>query len=288
MGTDLYQFAVVGGDLRQWYLADRLAERGYRVLTYDLCKEEKIPRAKTASSVKELTNAADVLIYPIPFLKQKGVSGIEISKRKEVLLNLREGQFFFAGGIPKQLYLDMEAKGVHVFDLMDDKSLSVKNSVATAEGMIAEAIIRSSRNLRESRCMILGYGTCGRMLGSYLKGIGCEVRVLEKSREACACAKADGMQIIDAGALDRELEQMDIIFNTVPQVILTAERLAYVQKGAWILDIASGAGGVDYTAARRAGVQAVQLPGLPGKYAPCSSAEIIADTVLWKLRESVA
>lgn len=238
--------------------------------------------------MKELTNAADVLIYPIPFLKQKGVSGIEISKRKEVLLNLREGQFFFAGGIPKQLYRDMEAKGVHVFDLMDDKSLSVKNSVATAEGMIAEAIIRSSRNLRESRCMILGYGTCGRMLGSYLKGIGCEVRVLEKSREACACAKADGMQIIDVGALDRELEQMDIIFNTVPQVILTAERLAYVQKGAWILDIDSGAGGVDYTAARRTGVQAVQLPGLPGKYAPCSSAEIIADTVLWKLRESVA
>ena len=98
MGTDLYQFAVVGGDLRQWYLADRLAERGYRVLTYDLCKEEKIPRAKAASSVKELTNAADVLIYPIPFLKQKGVSGIEISKRKEFLLNLREGQFFFQGG----------------------------------------------------------------------------------------------------------------------------------------------------------------------------------------------
>lgn len=154
--------------------------------------------------------------------------------------------------------------------------------------MIAEAIIRSSRNLRESRCMILGYGTCGRMLGSYLKGIGCEVGILEKSREACACAKADGMQIIDAGTLERELEQMDIIFNTVPQVILTAERLAYVQKGAWILDIASGAGGVDYTAARRTGVQAVQLPGLPGKYAPCSSAEIIADTVLWKLRESVA
>ena len=182
----------------------------------------------------------------------------------------------------------MEAKGVHVFDLMDDKSLSVKNSAATAEGMIAEAIIRSSRNLRESRCMILGYGTCGRMLGSYLKGIGCEVGILEKSREACACAKADGMQIIDAGTLERELEQMDIIFNTVPQVILTAERLAYVQKGAWILDIASGAGGVDYTAARRTGVQAVQLPGLPGKYAPCSSAEIIVDTVLWKLRESVA
>ena len=109
-----------------------------------------------------------------------------------------------------------------------------KNSVATAEGMIAEAIIRSSRNLRESRCMILGYGTCGRMLGSYLKGIGCEVGILEKSREACACAKADGMQIIDAGTLERELEQMDIIFNTVPQVILTAERLAYVQK--WGVD----------------------------------------------------
>ena len=41
MRTDLYQFAVVGGDLRQWYLADILASKGHGVLAYGLCKDEK-------------------------------------------------------------------------------------------------------------------------------------------------------------------------------------------------------------------------------------------------------
>ncbi len=67
---------------------------------------------------------------------------------------------------------------------MEDRCLAVENSIATAEGMIAEAMIRSPKNLRGSRCLILGYGTCGRMLGSYLKGIGCEVGVVEKSRDS--------------------------------------------------------------------------------------------------------
>lgn len=52
-----------------------------------------------------------------------------------------------------------------------------------------------------------------------------------------------------------------------------------MRKSAWILDIASGDGGVDYAAARKMGVQAVKLPGLPGKYAPYTSARIIADTI---------
>ena len=61
-----------------------------------------------------------------------------------------------------------------------------------------------------------------------------------------------------------------------------------MRQSAWILDLASGAGGVDYAAARKMGVQAVKLPGLPGKYAPYTSAQIIADTIFQKLRESVA
>ncbi len=287
MGINLYQFAVAGGDLRQWYLAKKLAERGYQVLTYDLCKDAEIPSASKVFSVRELVKEADVLIYPIPFLKSKGVFGMERSEGKVVLQNLRRGQFFFAGYIPKLIYQEMESKGVHVFDLMNDKSLSVQNSVATAEGMIAEAMIQSPKKLRGSRCMILGYGTCGRTLASYLKGIGCEVKVLEKCRWACAYAMADGMQIVEKGMLYQELEQTDMIFNTVPELLLGGEQLAHVPKEGVVLDIASGTGGVDYAAARKLGVQAVHLPGLPGKYAPYSSADIIADTVLWKLEESI-
>lgn len=284
----MYRFAVVGGDLRQWYLADILAAKGHRVLTYELCRDGQIQNVKRVSSLKEIASEADVFVYPIPFLGQNQMSGTEIGKRKEVLSDLRKGQIFFAGCVPKPIVQELTKKGVRVCDLMEEKSLSVKNSAATAEGMIAEALIRSPKNLRDSRCLVLGYGICGRTLASYLSGIRCEMRVLEKSPEACSCAKADGMYVLEKDDFLRELERTDIIFNTIPEMILGSKQLACVKKGAWILDIASGAGGVDYAGAQKLGVQAVRLPGLPGKYAPYTSAQIIADTIFQKLSESVA
>ena len=92
MRTDLYQFAVVGGDLRQWYLADILASKGHGVLAYGLCKDEKIENVKYVSSVKELIQEAEVLVYPIPFLSPNRMSGAELKERKEMLSCLRKGQ----------------------------------------------------------------------------------------------------------------------------------------------------------------------------------------------------
>lgn len=283
----MYRFAVVGGDLRQWYLADILAAKGHNVLTYNLCRDEQIQNVEQASSVKEIAREADVFVYPIPFLGQHQMLGAEIAERKELFSYLRKGQIFFAGCIPKPIVQKLKMQGVQVFDLMDEKSLSVQNSVAAAEGMVAEAMMRTSKNLRGSRCLVLGYGVCGRTLSSYLSGIRCEIRVLEKSPEACCRAKADGMCVLEESELLQELEQADVIFNTIPARILSAKRLSHVRKDVCILDIASGAGGVDYTAARKMGVRAEKLPGLPGKYAPQTSAKIIADTIFQKLKESV-
>ena len=42
-----------------------------------------------------------------------------------------------------------------------------------------------------------------------------------------------------------------------------------------ILDIASSPGGVDFAAAKELSVTAAACPGLPGKYAPLSSAQAI-------------
>ena len=68
---------------------------------------------------------------------------------------------------------------------MKDEILTVKNSIATAEGAIAEAIQKSSRNLHGSRCLVLGYGTCGKTLVSYLTGMFCHVTV---------CARRPGIR----------------------------------------------------------------------------------------------
>ena len=54
----------------------------------------------------------------------------------------------------------------------------------------------------------MGYGVCGRMLASYLKGIRCEVGVVDKSQTACACARADGMYVVET---DRFLQEIALL-----------------------------------------------------------------------------
>ena len=93
MRTDLYQFAVVGGDLRQWYLADILTSKGHGVLAYGLCKDEKIENVKYVSSVKELIQEAEVLVYPIPFLNVWG----RIKRAKGNVVLPSERTDFFCG-----------------------------------------------------------------------------------------------------------------------------------------------------------------------------------------------
>ena len=61
--TSLNRIAVFGGDMRQVYLADILAEQGFEVRVYGLCKTCKNPRIQRASS-KRLTSRD---IRQVPF-----------------------------------------------------------------------------------------------------------------------------------------------------------------------------------------------------------------------------
>ncbi|MFR4896610.1 MAG: dipicolinate synthase subunit DpsA [Blautia hansenii] len=60
-----YRFAVLGGDMRQVYLADILEEKGQEVKRYGLETE-----TESSASLKEVLETADVIAAPVPFLKK--------------------------------------------------------------------------------------------------------------------------------------------------------------------------------------------------------------------------
>ena len=91
----MYDFAVLGGDLRQFYMAKQLAFKGYSVITYGIASG-----GVKASSMKEAVENAEILVGPIPFSKDCenlvcmeccADFGIEDVKR-----HLRKGQRVFA------------------------------------------------------------------------------------------------------------------------------------------------------------------------------------------------
>lgn len=288
MKIHLYRFAVIGGDMRQVYLAEILAKRGYKVSVYALEKKIDYLGIKEAASLKEVLQEADVTAAPVPFLKSRKIPGngeFPELTAENILRYAKKGSLFFAGGIPEVFQKAAEKVQIQCVDYMKDEAIAMQNTVATAEGILAEAIKRSQRNLYKSNCLVLGYGKCGSTLVSYLKKLFCSVTVYEKEPSVAACAIIAADKAADVPELPKCLMEAQYIFNTIPSLILPKAMLEYVNKDALILDLASAPGGVDYEAAERMGIQAVLLPGLPGKYAPLSSAEILADGILKKIKE---
>lgn len=274
----LNKAAIIGGDKRQAYLAEILEKEGYEVVTYAV----NCVHGSKVSSLKEALKAVAVIAAPVPFLK----GGEIFSKEKKEDLSLEkileyapEGCKLFAGGIPTSFLKKAEEKGIICVDYLKDCRTVMENTVAVAEGTLAEAMKRSDRNLYKSFCIVLGYGRCGSTLASYLKRMGSHVAVYEKEEALKARATLLSDEVIEREKFPLYLEQADYIFNTIPAMVLPKALLEYVPKKALILDLASAPGGVDFEAAKDKGIQAVLLPGLPGSYAPKSSAEILGKLI---------
>ena len=71
---------------------------------------------------------------------------------------LKKGSLFCAGGIPEDFLERAGKKGIRCFDYQKDPFTAMENTIATAEGAIAQAILRSPENLRGSSSLVIGYG----------------------------------------------------------------------------------------------------------------------------------
>lgn len=261
-----YDVVILGGDKRIAYMVPFLEEWGYRV-SFD--------KAAAAS--------AKALIGGIPLLKNgrlnEGNTASEYTGEKALSL-LSEGQKLFAGVIPEWFCKGCEASGVECHDFMKVESIAVFNAVATAEGTILEALTGKETNLHKSRCLVTGFGRCGKVLSEKLGGLSARVTVTCRKEEELALADALGFETFALFRLEEEIQRYDYVFNTVPALILDEKVLSKMKKDALIVDIASGTGGTDFEKARQLGIPAKHCLGLPGKYKSIASAKPLAEYVI--------
>lgn len=268
-----FQIAVIGGDKRLEYLSEQLEHKGYWI-----------------SNAKESIGEADAVIAPVPFSKDKKYLFSDRQEQKlsieEFCRSIQKGQMVFGGNIPEQVKKSILEKEAAFCDLMEIDEVAKKNAVATAEGSIAEAIRLSDRNLSESQCLVLGYGRCGKVLAEKLKGIGALVTVAARREKQCSKALEQGMYAFYLEELEEKIREYDFIFNTIPAMVLDAEKLCQVNRGAVIVDIASKPGGTDFDTCGKLKIPNILALGLPGKYSPKTSAEILLEAIMPYLPES--
>lgn len=283
-------YAVIGGDKRQIYLLQKLLESGSSCITYGLNPEylEQILSSsagkcsfyQTVDTLSEAVASAEHILGPIPLERNGIVNCQEACSIAELLTYIKAGQSLFAGCIPSALMDLLTERDILCYDYMESEEISLYNSIATAEGMLAEAIVNYPYNLHKSNCLVIGYGRCGRTLADKLKGLGAHVTICARRTSVLSYADCLGYEGISMEHLGDLIQNYQLIFNTVPHQLLTRELLERLPSGSHIYDLASAPGGIDVNAAKDLGLATFSCLGLPGKYAPAASADALYDYII--------
>lgn len=275
--------SILGGDLRQVYLARLLSEDGWKVITWGLEKGGGDGGAPLDQALE-----GDILLLPMPVCRN-GMLHLPLTdtelEAERLWARLRYDQLLLGGmtgDLSRRLMADY---GLTLLDYYDREETQVANAVPTAEGALQLAMESTDRTLHGSRCLIIGYGRIGRLLADRLLALGAEVTVSARKYGDLAWIEAWGCRGVQTGALTGQLDRFDLIFNTAPALILDGTRLRETREDCVIIDLASAPGGVDLEATKRLSRQAIPAPGLPGKVAPRTAAAAIRDSVYHILEE---
>ena len=313
-----HKLAFIGGDARQLIAASRLRKMGYETVLFGFGDEDRAASDSTvdslccsscfakpheiiselsasftldcgsaASDIGEALISADGVILPLPASPDgkrisTPLSGGCTPDFDGLLTHMKNcGVKYLAGGkLPEAWSSACRENGITAFDYYESEEFAIANAIPTAEGAIEIAMRELPVTLNGSRTLVIGYGRIGKVLSQLLKSIGADVTVSARKPYDIAWINAGGYRAANTGRLCEALEKkFDVIFNTVPHKVLDKAALSKLPKGTLIIDLASKPGGVDTAEAKRLSLRVIWALSLPGKVAPVTSGEIIADTV---------
>ncbi|MEE0865724.1 MAG: dipicolinate synthase subunit DpsA [Clostridia bacterium] len=278
-------FLVIGGDSRIVKLVNMLANKSV-IYTYGLEKAEEIENnvniIKCNRIDEEIVHKNNVIIGPTPFSKD-GISiyapySENIINIKDTLKKCKE-KHLIAGSIKDDLQKVADENSVQTTDLIKNEKLAILNSISTAEGAIEVAMKETDTIIHGSIILILGFGRIGKVLAKKLQGLSANVTCAARKQEDLAWINAYGYNSININTMEKELEQFDIIFNTVPHLILTKEKIRYLSKRCVLIELASRPGGIDSKEAEKYKIKVVEALALPGKVAPTTTAEFMKEAI---------
>lgn len=281
-------FCILGGDMRQLYCAKAIMNDGYTV--YISCFEECIDKLPFEElEVRRAIRKSDTIILPLPVTKNGTILNAPFGKIPVMLddsfARACLGKRVFCGMKERLLSTSFLWNSSMIFDYSKREEFAVMNAVPTSEGAIECAMREYAGTINGSSCLVIGYGRIGRVLSDMLKGLGANVSVSARKKSDMAFIQAKGMAALNTNELSllpQNHTVFDLIFNTVPFMILDSHTLARVAPSGAdtiIIDLASLPGGVDLEACERMGIKAMRALSLPGRVAPKAAGEIIKNAV---------
>ena len=288
------KITFLGGDARQGIAALKLSRFRDRVSLFagDSLLDEKID---CPQNLEEAIEEASGIILPLP----ASIDGItlnapiydketlKLEKIIDTLSDFNKNVLLIGGRIPVDALEYAERKGIRVIDYFLSEAFQIKNAYITAEAALSVAMNNIKKSIKGAQFAITGYGRIAKALCDILLKLGGEVCVLARKESDIAWAELNGAKAkkIRTESLREACREADVIFNTVPKWLFYEEELLKMGKKTQIIDLASSPGGVDLSAVKRLGSKVLWASSLPGKYAPESAGELIAECVIKILEE---
>ena len=274
--------SIIGGDLRIAYLAKLWYDEGINVYTYGLEKAEILNNSsiKKCENLEKCVESSNIIVSSIPFSKDNNLVNASFNKNNIELAAFAKclsNKTFFAGKISEEFC--KLAKNSNIIDLMKNEELAILNSISTAEGAIKIAIEETNITIHGSNVLILGFGRIGKVLAKSLSAMGANVFCEARKKQDLAWIETYGYEKVPLEDLNKNIEKYDIIFNTIPHIILNEEKLKLLKKDALIIDLASEPGGVERNICESLEIKNIWALALPGKIAPKSAAKIIKQVI---------
>lgn len=251
---------IIGGDRRMNVAKSELESKGYKVGSIGLEKND-------SGDIQ----GAEVVLLPVP--------------------STRDGKNIFCPQSDKVIPLDYinnannkalilccgySFKNKDCIDYLNLDDFCLLNAVPTAEGAIAHAICDTPFCLWKSRVLVIGCGRVAKILTHRLNAFKCDVTVSARKPADFAYLDALNIKHIHTNDVPIKAQNFDIIFNTVDADIFKGNLKEL--EHCYLYDL-STKGCIDFDETLAKNLNAVKLPGIPGKTAPITAGKIIAQTV---------
>ncbi len=260
---------VAGGDLRQKYVAKRLAEMPEWQIAAAGFSAKTLESAAVHCCADDLHDAEpyDVLVLPIP-ASADGLTvhtpfGEKPLSLEQLAAHGKDGALVLGGACGTALQKLFAKAGMEVQDYLKREELCISNAIPTAEGAIQIAMEETAATLHGNRALVIGYGRIGSALAPRLRSLGMDVTVCARSCEARALAQTAGCRAISPDALHTAAPEQMLICNTAPALVLDETILQTLSSDTLVIDLASRPGGTDFAAAKRRGTRVVWALSLP-------------------------
>lgn len=280
---------VLSGDERQIQVMKQIATKGVYITAVGFTNQDIEHNFITHQTIATTNfSSADAILLPVAGVDNEGNIAIEgsdekLSLTKELLEQTPKKCLVFSGGANQTLRTIVNSANRKLIPIFERDDVAIANSIPTAEATLQIAMEETKQTIHNANVTIIGYGRIGTTMAHLFHQVGANVTVATRKNTDIAKSKILHYQSVHSEHMVEVLQQSDIIINTVPALLLDKDALEAITPSSLIIDVASKPGGTDFNMAEQLGIKAIHALALPGKVAPITAGNIIADILIEQL-----